>query len=998
MEENKLYNESTLKVLPDTSDYTYKEGDKVNIKSGTTFKTYILGPGRVWVRNQGVTDDEQSRIDKLTTIQADKLVGLNTQTELENKINNATALSVSSLIPVTSTSLPRGTNVPSYITTKGKATLRGGDTADITYSNTGVTATPTITVKAGYERDAFYDKATDTWTAGLEQKLPSVDTTNFATKTSVTDLENNLYGTGIILYKRILNNSNVAPDVIGSINTGGYLLGTAGVGQFYAPPTIPAGTYTCYVKINITNRGQLNNMAYFNRTTTLGSVDLSTVPLNQDYEFAYPLVIPEITTGIISQIRSRYPLDATNPGTFIIKDWSIFNGAHTLQEIKDSFLPLNKEKVNVAKLADKATTASTAEIANTLSGDYFVRETDNISKVKNKYNGVLITDWNSTTGSTTWYATRNNNKLQVGGTANPYTGSSGSHRLWFGIDVTPAVYATTSKTYYIVVRGTAKVSGIRNLILRTAGSRISVILLQDMSDNVVTPFQAVIEITYPLGTSTNDRYIMTDYTSKIGVTSISMDLEFDVYSLFEKNSITQGFTDDDFFNAALGTYEVLNERLIPETVATKTYVNEKISEITSNIISSPKSWQFSKYGINMIVGYGQSLNTGGGATNGNSYVGNSVAFNGGLSIASFTTSSVPDSDLASFVPLNEAPASRGGAPIGATLVSFISLLEKENGVIMSSLGNKYLALTAGVSGNSIESHKKGTQAYINLMQAITKGKQVANTQGQTFGFQVLCWVQGEADRGQSQSWYYTRLKQLFEDLNSDIKLITGQTEDVKFITYQTSPWKYRWYPSGSLTQQPGDLATGPQGIGIQAAQVQLANEMSNVYLSPVMYQFAYADFFHPVDRALVGLGSGIAMKRILVDNIDWKTFQPISHQIIGSGSNYFIHLKFDVPVKPARFDISGDAWHNPNGKQTNFGFKVLLGSTNIISSEPFLSGGDTVVIPVNTNPIGSLIEYAADGHFGGGNLCDSMHAVIRNKNIDYVIDNYAIGFDNYLIN
>jgi hypothetical protein len=139
------------------------------------------------------------------------------------------------------------------------------------------------------------------------------------------------------------------------------------------------------------------------------------------------------------------------------------------------------------------------------------------------------------------------------------------------------------------------------------------------------------------------------------------------------------------------------------------------------------------------------------------------------------------------------------------------------------------------------------------------------------------------------------------------------------------------------------------------------------------------------------------MKRVLHDGKDWSDFIPLSHQVINDGTNYYIHLKFGVPSKPMRFDVSADAWHNPNGKQTNFGFKVLSAGIEQQIAEPFIVKGDTVVLTVGSDPTGMTIQYAVDGHYGGGNLCDSQNIIIRNKGIDYVIDNFAAGFSEYIV-
>jgi len=38
-----------------------------------------------------------------------------------------------------------------------------------------------------------------------------------------------------------------------------------------------------------------------------------------------------------------------------------------------------------------------------------------------------------------------------------------------------------------------------------------------------------------------------------------------------------------------------------------------------------------------------------------------------------------------------------------------------------------------------------------------------------------------------------------------------------------------------------------------------------------------------------------------------------------------------------------------------------------------------------------------NGHYGGGNLCDSQNITIKIKNINYVIDNFCPAFKDYII-
>ena len=105
----------------------------------------------------------------------------------------------------------------------------------------------------------------------------------------------------------------------------------------------------------------------------------------------------------------------------------------------------------------------------------------------------------------------------------------------------------------------------------------------------------------------------------------------------------------------------------------------------------------------------------------------------------------------------------------------------------------------------------------------------AHISGKTFGVPCVFFVQGEGNVSETEEEYYPKLKQLFDDLNADIKAITGQKNDVVFITYQMSSYE-------SINS-----ASGPT-----YAQLRLAQEQENVYLGGAMYQYDYGtDKFHP---------------------------------------------------------------------------------------------------------------------------------------------------------
>ena len=419
-----------------------------------------------------------------------------------------------------------------------------------------------------------------------------------------------------------------------------------------------------------------------------------------------------------------------------------------------------------------------------------------------------------------------------------------------------------------------------------------------------------------------------------------------------------------------------------------------INEITSTkylctVNNIPPSSIAMNYNIEMIGTYGQSLAVGGDASNSLTDFQNTVTFIGGSSLynRNFTTQEDKNAFFGeNFIFLENNNANEQYPPATASVTSILNLIKTENNITIEALNYSLMPLTGGVSGASITSMNKGTTAYQNYLECILKAKEFSNKEGKTFAVRAINWVQGESDKNKTKTLYYKLLSELFIDFNKDIKAITNQEEDVKFITYQTSP-RLGVNLNGVISHQ----------LNIQKAQVQVANDFDNVFLSGAMYQFSYSDAYHPIDRAVVGLQQGIANKRLIHDEKNWVTFQPISHKIISDGSKYYIHLKFDVPVAPLRFDISGDAWHNPNGKQKNFGFQLLKCNLEKLIDEPYITLGNTIVLTTDENPLNMKISYAVNGHYGGGNLCDSQNITIKNKGIDYVVDNFAVAFSEYLI-
>lgn len=133
-------------------------------KTNGRHEIYIADARGNLVFNKGITDAEQ-----------EKLTGLKTQAQITADIEEMGQQAGGQIIPITGTVLPQGVNVPSYITTKGKAELIGG-AGGTTFTQSGG---PSTTVSEGSLRIGYYDRTTNLWSFdSVEKPLPTVTGTD----------------------------------------------------------------------------------------------------------------------------------------------------------------------------------------------------------------------------------------------------------------------------------------------------------------------------------------------------------------------------------------------------------------------------------------------------------------------------------------------------------------------------------------------------------------------------------------------------------------------------------------------------------------------------------------------------------------------------------------------------------------------------------------------------------------------------------------------------
>lgn len=280
----------------------------------------------------------------------------------------------------------------------------------------------------------------------------------------------------------------------------------------------------------------------------------------------------------------------------------------------------------------------------------------------------------------------------------------------------------------------------------------------------------------------------------------------------------------------------------------------------------------------------------------------------------------------------------------------------------------------GLNGHSYEAALIETKAITRL----------AKTAGKTFGVGAIIVTHGETDAGNTD--YENELYQLWQDYNTDLPAITGQTQKIQMIVSQQDSCN---------DLSPSTLAQWKIGV----------DHPAEIVCSGPKYQYPYfTDGIHLTANGYRQLGEKygqIYFERVILGQ-DWRPLEPTSVE----RDDKTITIHFHVPVPPmvweTRFQSPHqlvDAWKNGKGFEisTAAGDKVTIASAKI--------SGDKVVITCATDPgPGAHVSYAMiaagahakmltpyPGTFRWGQLRDSDP--FKGVNTKIVQPNYCVAFE-----
>ena len=252
----------------------------------------------------------------------------------------------------------------------------------------------------------------------------------------------------------------------------------------------------------------------------------------------------------------------------------------------------------------------------------------------------------------------------------------------------------------------------------------------------------------------------------------------------------------------------------------------------------------------------------------------------------------------------------------------------------------------GRGGTAVSNLVKGSSPYNALIEDIKKSYDEARSRGMEFFVPAVCWMQGESDMFDYTRVDYRKiLKQFANDVNRDVKSITGQKRDVRIVVYQSCcltkcydfvPEKYDCYE-----------------ISVPQAQMQLIREDSLFMAGTPVYFLDFVDDRLHIDgksQAVVGRYNAAAVMDIVRTGFSDRGLYPIKAEADGMS----VIVEFNKHCGQLEFDTI-----NVN-KVKNYGFSVITPDNRDIARSVNIVD-NTVVIGCSEDTKGCKVRYGANG-------------------------------------
>lgn len=307
------------------------------------------------------------------------------------------------------------------------------------------------------------------------------------------------------------------------------------------------------------------------------------------------------------------------------------------------------------------------------------------------------------------------------------------------------------------------------------------------------------------------------------------------------------------------------------------------------------------------------------------------------------------------------------------------LVKEANNIVLPNR-TKIITFKVGTGGISVKNLSKGgSYGYTQLLDAITTAKQNCDANGLTCYVPCIAWTQGEEDMrcggdaskygttGFEPTEYHNSLIALIEDLNTDIKAITGQTEDVVLVSYQTSSHtSYKRYPRIAMEQSLADDLSDKVYLVKPNYNVEYKREGSS---SDPGTQGLDGFEVHCPNKSYREMGNhyGIAAAEMVLLGKRPSRMYPKSFHLSGTT----MVIRFNVPVYPLVLDTTNVS----NLADGNYGFCVYdvtegIGATGTIAkattaiTNVAVTDIDEITITFSRTPQeGEVLTYGVNGDY-----------------------------------
>ena len=359
--------------------------------------------------------------------------------------------------------------------------------------------------------------------------------------------------------------------------------------------------------------------------------------------------------------------------------------------------------------------------------------------------------------------------------------------------------------------------------------------------------------------------------------------------------------------------------------------------------------------LHVVIGVGQSLMVG--ANSENTMISTQPILP--EDVLMFKSSTYSDVRMGQ-ATVSGAPAS---ALDGDTLIGFEPLVAKrisDNGnrgeTILETLSNslslkarsigtryKSLSFISGIGGSTYAQLKKGNQIYENMLIGLRKAKVLAEERGLRLVVDGVVCKHGES--GFTDPNYKTYLQEWRNDIDADVKAITGQQVDVHFLFSQPS----------TFSSATANLSSFPAAV---RAMLELHNEDSRFHLACADYSVGgddyHTDYLHMLGPGYAQLGAYYAQAW---EQALWGASgrNKITQMLSATRAGNIVTINYEVPVAPLQIDTVSIS------EVPGYGYRFFDSTGEIvINSVSIGANGTSVVLVLAAVPSGvnERVDYA----------------------------------------